>query len=250
MCFYCSSPDIMFVIILDESRDTEVEIVSDNNLEIKLSVPKDINLLKSVEVSRWCYSVCSYKGKVYAGCDGGIDMIDENNKITKSFIKVDNNVNSVKVYNDKLYLLVYTGGKPSFKVSIYNLSGGFIKSWVHKGEDYGRSYSRHAVVSNQVIIPDRTNKRLTIYSLDGDIIKYIPLAISDSDTSICSLGTDSVIVTDWKSSKVFRVNISTSELLWTSTAVTKPESVTCYGEDYLIVGSSKKLSLLDAGTGE
>ena len=224
--------------------------MSDNNLEIKLSVPKDITLLKSVKVSDWCRSVCSYKGKVYAGCSGGhVDMIDENYEITKSFIYVGIAVNGVRVYNDKLYLLVYTDGEPSFKVSIYNLSGGFIKSWVHKGEN-SSSLSKLVLISNQVIIPDRTNKRLTIYSLDGDIIKYIPLAISDGSTSICSLGTDSVIVTDWESSKVFRVNISTSELLWTSTAVTNPLSVTCYGEDYLIVGSSKKLSLLNAGTGE
>ena len=240
----------MFVIILDESRDTEVEIVSGDNLEIKLSVPKDITLLKSVDVSDLCYSVCSYKGKVYAGCRGGhVDMIDENNKITKSFIKVDYTVTGVRVYNDKLYLLVYTGGEPSFKVSIYNLSGGFIKTWVHKGDNCD-AVNMFTVFSNQVIIPDRTNKRLTIYSLDGDIIKYIPLAISASTTSICSLGTDSVIVTDYESSKVFRVNISTSELLWTSTAVANPQSVTCYGEDYLLVGSSEKLSLLDVSTGE
>ena len=176
-------------------------------------------------------------------------MIDENYQITKSFIKVGEGVSGVRVYNNRLYVLVWTGGKPSFKVSIYNLSGGFIKSWVHKGENCSW-LSKLVLISNQVIIPDRTNKRLTIYSLDGDVIKYIPLAISDSVTSICSLGTDSVIVTDWSSSKVFRVNISTSELLWTSTAVANPLSVTCYGEDYLLVGSSKKLSLLDVSTGE
>ena len=155
----------------------------------------------------------------------------------------------MRVYNDRLYILGYTDGTPPFIVSIYNLSGQLINSW--NLPDTCDHTNKLALLSDQIIYPDRSNKRLTIYSLDGNIIKHIPLALSNEETTVCTLGTDSVIVTDFVSSKVFRVNISTSEVLWTSESVTSPRGVTSYGEDYVFVWcyKSQHISILNAITG-
>ena len=216
------------------------------------SLPQTLTLLKSVQLPERYYSVCYHNGNTYAGCAGGVvNLIDQTYKVTKGFIKWGDRLDGVRVYNNTLYVLGYYGTQPYFRVSICDLSGKHIMDWAHTSETCNYT-NKLTIISNQVIIPDRSNNRLTVYTLDGEIIKHIPCTLSNTSTGIWALGTDSVVISQYKTSKVFRLDISTSEVVWTSNAVPKPLGIVSYGVDFVCVVScsTKKICILNAKTGE
>ena len=68
--------------------------------------------------------------------------------------------------------------------------------------------------------------------------------------AIC--GVDSVVVSDYGSNSVFRVNIDSGEVMWTSKHVQEPEGVVCYKNRYVLVtncNTDTRIWILDADTG-
>jgi len=117
-----------------------------------------MELINSAEVSPFCWSVYTYKGITYAGCYGSVDRIDENNKVTKSFISIKGScVMSISVHNDRIYTL-----SSGFTVRVHDLEGKSITSWTHT--DKSKWINQLAIINNQIAIPDRLNKTLVFYS--------------------------------------------------------------------------------------
>ena len=111
------------------------------------------------------------------------------------------------------------------------------------------------IVSNQVVVPDYKNKQLTVYSLAGEVIKHITCPqLSGYELNVgasaCAVDNNSIIVTDYNTSKVFKVNISTEETVWMCDDVAKPQAVAIYEKDYVCVGSKGKISFLNIYKGE
>ena len=239
----------------DDGELSEIEMVSTENVCISrliLSAPKTLTLLKSVSVSAQCHAVCYHNGKTYAGCIfGHVDLIDENYQVTASFLKLPGDIRAVTVFNDTIYVLWIFVRMNKFKVNKYNFSGDYIGQW---GDTLEKSCGGDnlVIVSGMVITPDTKNKELTVYSLDGGVLKHIPCPLSERSTSLCALGADSVIVSDFSSSQVFRISILTGDTLWTCRCAASPLSVASYGEDFALVWgkTAEKIFVLDAGTGK
>lgn len=58
------------------------------------------------------------------------------------------------------------------EISVYNLSGGLVRSWSHTSNF--DSFNKLRIVGGTVVEPDGTKKSLAVYSLDGERIKDIP----------------------------------------------------------------------------
>jgi len=251
----------MNFFIVGERREVEVEVVTSKGVSINLkhelttpdTLPTQLSLLHTVPVFDDCTSVCSYEGNTYVGLNKGIwqgrvDIIDEDNQLSRKFVRVGNLVLSVAVYKDRLYTLVYDN---PYTVTVHDLTGKLITNWTHT--DHWNGYiSQLAVVSDQVVIPDRQNKRLTVYSLTGEVIKHIqcPL-LSIGHVSMCAVDNLSVVVSDYETAKVFKVNIPSGEVEWTSQDVPNPESVAYHGGRVFVTNYSNttRVWVLDVNTG-
>ena len=71
--------------------------------------------------------------------------------------------------------------------------------------------------------------------LEGEVIKHITCPQLSGAASVCSADNNSIIVADYKTSQVFKVNISTEETVWKCNDIDKPEAVAIYGKDYFCV---------------
>ena len=103
------------------------------------------------------------------------------------------------------------------------------------------------------MVPDGAKKSLTVYSLDGELIKDIPCpGISTyyyKAMAVC--GDNSVVLTDTGTKSVFRVDIDSGEIMWTSKHVTRPQGVVCYRNRYVLVtndNSDTRVWILDGFT--
>ena len=216
--------------------------------------PTNIRLVSEVKVGSYCTTVCNYQNQTYVGLDDGVVVrIGPDYNVTP-FIKLSNRIQGMTVYKGGLYTTQH--GKPQ-TVSVHELyTGTLLHTWTHT--DYYSLIIRYSasnltVVGNSVVISDRGNKRLSVYSLTGQLIKHIPCDIISSDNvSICSADTSSLIVSSYDKSKVQRINITTGQVMWTSSCVTKPMGVTCYNQYVLVheTSSQTKIQILDISTGE
>jgi len=229
---------------------------------IKYPVPKSLKLFKSVDISRSCDSVCSYEGNTYVGFQHSIVKINEDFTLTE-LVAIDESVKAVTVYKDKLYALTYSylksGSLEMFElpkvqyqlVRVYTLDGNQVTSWHHRDES--ESHNQLTVIDDQVVIPDRGNKRITVYSLAGEIEKHIHCSLLDktSRISICAADRHCVVVSD-ACLQVFKLDLTTEKVIWTCKDVHTPRYVTCYRSGYILVtkeSSKPTIGILDVKTG-
>ena len=177
----------------------------------------------------------------------GVVKFDSNYKL-QSFLAFGGWVHSIRVYKDRLYILV--SGSP-FVLHVYDLVGNFVTKWNHN--DNSSNWVGIAVVADQVVIPNRSSKCLTVYSLSGSVIKTISWSQFGAGTHafLCSFNNESIIASDLESNQVSRVNITTGAVMWTCSDVIGPEGVTSYGQKHVLVATCKKstIKILDAQTG-
>jgi len=243
------------VFMIEEKRDTEIELTNERaasitpeqGLVVSPPPPKSVELITSVEVSSYCRSVHTYNGVTYAGCSGGVDRIDENNKITKSFISINGRyVFSISVHNGQMYTF-----SSDSTVRVYDLQGRFITSWTHA--DKLRWTNQLTIVNNQIAIPDRVNNTLLFYSLNGEVVNTLPSPLSVDDPIRVSVAdNNSIIISRSYSSLVYKVDTSSGDIIWQCKEVTGPRGVTCYRDEFLLVADSAKpttLCVLSVHTG-
>ncbi|XP_067930743.1 uncharacterized protein [Watersipora subatra] len=235
-----------------EAREIELKMVDAVDIPVcQLFPPTSLMFNNVVDNVVECHSVCNYDEFTYVGGVGStVYKIDDSDSSVTSISSIEgiDNVNGLSVYNEKLYILVYP-----YKVIITDMNATKITSWVHP--DKSDHANKLVVTGEKVVVPDRSNKRLTVYSLDGQVIKYIP-CLQDGELqamALCALDQRFVVVSSANTSTVFRVNIETGEVMWTSTAVTKPGGVTCYTKKYILVtplaSDPTEIHILHADTG-
>ena len=195
-------------------------------------------------------TVCHYKGVIYLGTDNWtVETIDSDFNI-KTLVSLAKGkyTDGISIHEERIYVLV--SGRGLYTINVYDLSGQLITQWNRTDSCWE---TRPAIVSNQIVVPDCENNQLTVYSLTGEVIKHITCPqLSGNRLISASAGAvenNSIIVTDYNTSKVFKVNISTEETVWTCNDVAKPEAVAIYGKDYVCVGSKGKISFLNINTG-
>ena len=216
--------------------------------------PTSIQLIKQATVGGNPTAVCKYKGYTYVGCvNGAVDRIDEGGQVTLSFIKLAQCVTGIIAQEDRLYTLMY--GQP-YTVYVHDLSGQQLHSWIH--EDRGNYSARAlAIINNELIIADRTNKRFTIYTLTGAHVRDVPCDLIYNDyLTICQAGDNSILVANFDAKpELYRVNLTTGNIEWRSDRVDNPVGILMHSKDVALVTSYSisqqvKIWTLNADTGK
>jgi len=222
------------------TNERTASITPEQGLIVSLLPPKSVELINAVEVSPYCYSVHTYKGVTYAGCVRGVDRIDENNKVTKSFISIKgSHVLSISVYNDRIYTL-----SSDSTVRVHDLKGRFVISWTHVDNKL-LWINQLVIINNQIAIPDRLNKTLVFYSLNGEVVNTLPCPLL-TDTVVCLSAADnnSIIISQCYSSLVYKVDISSGDIIWQCKEVARPCGLTCYRDEFVLVADDTKPTTL------
>jgi len=224
--------------ITEEKRYTEIELTNEGTasitpeqgLVVSPSPLKSVELINSVSVSPFCWSVHTYKGITYAGCDEGVDRIDENNKVTKLFISIKgSSVESISVHNDRIYTL-----SSDLTVRVHDLERKFINSWCHKAKS--RWINQLAIINSQIVIPNRQNNTLVFYSLNGEVVNTLPCSLlTNAYVRLSAADNNSVIISQYNSSLVYKVDTSSGDIIWQCKNVAKPCGVTCYRDEFVLV---------------
>ena len=222
------------------------DIYIDCTPELSINSPKSITLIKSVQTSAFVRAVCHYKEVTYLGTDNhAVETIDSDFNIqTLASLGGNSVLYNISIHEERIY--VQLSGEFWCTLNVYNLSGELITKWIRTDRC---DSTRPAIVSNQIVVPDYEENQLTVYSLTGELIKHISCPQLNSAASACAVDKNSIIITNYETSAVFKVNISTEEAVWTCNDVAEPEAVAIYGKYYVCVGSKKKISFLGINTG-
>ncbi|XP_067949162.1 uncharacterized protein [Watersipora subatra] len=249
-----------------EKREIELEIVSSDNIFHGVKSNQDImtlqqlpfydaslgtsiTLLQTIELSSNPISVCQHEGVTYVGLNNGtVSRIDNKLKLHNSFISLTGWVESISVHENRLYMLV--SGSETLKVCVYDLSGREMTTWDHPSHDY--CCNMLTVAAGKVVVADPLNKRVTVYSLTGKTLHNISCSLlSDNNiVTICAGYGDDVIIADYHTDKIIRLNITTGDIMWTVTHP-NPIGLVCY-RDYILVAAGVTISIytLSYVTGE
>jgi len=232
---------------IDEKREIEVEIVTSQDGQ---TTPNALNkwliLQHTVEVGGYPMSICSYQGKVYVASSTGLDVVVKHKLLSEKLISSSHlYADSVAAHRDRLYI----SNSINSLVTVYNLRGEKLFDWTHN-----RSRSNLVVVGNKIVVADTQNQILSVYSLTGEAITQLHVPISQgygTTILICVIDNSSVVVSDYKTAKVFKVNISSGEVEWTSEHVGNPQGVAYHRGRVLVAdrGARMTISVLDVETG-
>ena len=236
----------------DEKRDIEVEIVSVDDIyidctpELSIKSPKSITLLKSVQTSAFVRAVCHYEEITYLGTDNhAVETIDcDFNIQTLASLGGNSHLCNISIHGERIY--VQLSGECLCTLNAYDLSGQLITQWNRTDSCW---HTRPAIVSNQIVVPDYEDNQLTVYSLTGQVVKHITCLQLSSAASACAVDSNSIIVTNYETSEVFKVNINTEKTEWTCDEIAEPEAVAIYEKDFVCVGSEEQISFLNINTG-
>ena len=230
-----------------EIRQTEISLSATDNI----TPPTSMSLIKSVKVPGYPLSVHAYDNKIYLGQYHSCDLLRYDLCLSggEVFLAGNSNVTSIQAYNNELYVWFAEANL----IHVYDMTGKLERSWEHFC--LGENFNKLRVVSNKVVVSSAHNQALTVYDLQGQLMKQIKCpGISNTGgyKAMAVCGDDSVIVSDYETSSVFRVNIDSGEVMWTSKHVQYPEGVVCYKNRYVLVtncNANTRIWILDAETG-
>ena len=202
-----------------------------------ISPPTGLQFEKEIRVGNHCNTVCHYKGYTYVGLNhGAVDRIDDQGNVTSKFINLANHVISIRAFNDQLFILIY--GQP-YIMFVFDLNGSQIHTWNHHDENGYGDGNKISIINNQLAVADVTNSRITLYTTAGEVIRHIQCAeiTANTDVSMCECDDNSVIISCYSTAKVFKFNLTSGAVEWTSnTDITRPFTVRCYGQYVLVSG--------------
>ena len=213
--------------------------------------PKQIELLKKIHLH--CTVDCvdlqddnvTYIGKTNCEVAKVTEFVNNNLNI-----KTDRWISGVQAYGNRIYVLIHDYDKNH--VVVYDMNGEKIISWNHFS--HSTNLNKLVVVAGRVVVPSGKTQTLTVYTTEGRLVKEIDChdMISDEQKGLAVCGDDSVIVSDCYTNCVFRVNIDSGKVMWTSKHVQYPQGVVCYKNRYVLVtncNTDTRIWILDADTG-
>lgn len=258
-CYQCRY--VTLFVDLDNTRSVELTvcpaedklIVWKEGLSTFASFPTCLELNHTVEAFLQCVTVCHHKGSTYIGYHDRSDVgkIDQNYKLTRSFIKTSSPVDDIAVYKNHIYLLVHRGVWRPYVVEIYDLDAYNasmprcqpVTRWVH--EDISKYRCKMVIVNDQAVLPDRKEKQLVVYTLSGEKPRRISCPqMSKLRITMCAANNNSVIVANKYSSQVFLVNLEKEEVVWCADHVPGPEGLACYMNSYIFVTNNSVMTTI------
>ena len=213
------------------------------------AVPTSMKLVNTFSLSATAYSVAKHGDVIFAGLNKGrILQCSDETTVKSVFVDTGTFVSGLHAHNDELYVLL----ERVSKVNVYHLTTRqLLRSWKH--DSSGRDINKLRVLNNKVIIPNRRLPSLTIYSLQGELIKQITIPSMSTDLKALAVcGDNSVILSDYGANSVSRINIDSGEVVWTAKYVKEPQGVVCYRNRYVMVSnanSNTSINILDIYTG-
>ena len=198
--------------------------------------PTSLRLLKQLPGNKYCYTVCRHKGVTYVGrMDGSINRIDASGKLT-AFIKLPRRILTIRAYQDRLYILLSSQSS----IHIYNLEGQKVSSWKHA--DTAGSYvgNKLCIISGQIYVNDISNQRITVYDLNGKVLRQIQCssqAQGARNASQCSTGDNCAKNTTTDPAGIIKFNLKTKTVLWTKTLAKTPYCVASTPRAVLVSGN-------------
>ena len=265
----------LFMFVSDPSRQIERQLVSVDNIVIgglqTLTItpqgpPTAIQLTREIKVecgNEWdsgCITVTTYWEDIYVGTGlNGIFKIDGLGQVTKFERPVRSShsyIVGLCISNRLLISLNTNGSSQNMFYTSDLVTKMQISSWSH--EDVSLSWgSRIVVTQGQLVVADVTHCKLTIYSLAGQLIRHVdcPQISPSSWVCICVSPSkpDVIIVSDYNTSRVFAVNLTTGAVLWTNSDISKPQGIVFYGREHVLVTKECKqtqLWSLDVASGQ
>ena len=226
--------------------------------------PRTLQLIREVKVDTDPLTVAVEGEGIYVGTDQGkVLKVDINGEVRtiKSFnAGCYDFVVGICVFDQKVFCLDTNGTNMSLrrdnKIHVLELeTGTLLQSWAH-ANIYNYYGSMTAISNGKIIVADVSNSRLTIYSLNGQLIRHVGCPqISSGCVCICvsPSNPDVIIVSDWESSQVFAVNLTTGAVLWTNSDISRPQGMVSYGSEHVLVtklGFQTQLSILNVHTGQ
>ncbi|XP_067932356.1 uncharacterized protein [Watersipora subatra] len=231
--------------------EKDISIVSEAHSEksevTPIVQPTSLSILKSVATSSHCRSAIVFDSKIYAGLyNEPIVVIDKAGKATNLFPSTSTNCDCIIVHKEQIYALII-GTKAL--IFVYNMSGQVITSWELIDST---PFTKMAIVNDWLVVPDRTRKLLTVFTLTGHKVNNIPCEfLFNTHICMCSMSDSTVAISVHKSGEVHRIDVVKGHVLWTA-KVANAEGVTFYGNKYLLVASEdcNTIKVLSEATGE
>ena len=217
-----------------------------------LGPPTSMKLIETSKMSTFVDSVTMHADYMYTGLTDGLIMqtdtrcVADTSSSTCLFAKIKGRVSSVQEYHNEIYALSYE----SKMVLVYGLDKQLKRSWAH--ETSSNFHEKLRVFREKVVAPN--GSCIVVYTLEGKIVKKVKCpGMTNGFKALAVCGDDSVILSDYRANSVSRINIDSSEVMWTSKHVQGPRGVACYRNRYVIVvrdNSDYGISILDAITGD
>ena len=173
------------------------------------------------------------------------------------FIRCNGTARAINVYKDSIYTMqkVRKQGSPaSHSIHVYDLSGQEVTQWTCS-TDGGFDVTSLTINDDQLLVPDNINRRLTVYSLDGHVLRYIPCSLHrpyclSADMLSCEHG--SVIICISFLNKLLKINTTTGEVVQTFDGFNNPTKICLYGPQYVLAvqAHGREIVVLNLKTGE
>ena len=233
--------------------DSEV-FLSTKQLGVTTDLPGSLRMIKQIQSANECSTVCGFADHVFVALASGHLMgIQPEFQISlfEAISKSKAQIVGMGIRDN--YLLLMEKGNPHHTVHVSDLkSSNEVASWNHEEGNLPIG-SLLAVVGQQVVMVDRAKKRLSVYSLSGEVKMNLACPLKGRHwASICNAVDNSVILSDYSSHKVHRININSGGAIWTA-EVKKPMGVTCYRDKFVLVATLSKdvnIYILDITTGK
>ena len=197
--------------------------------------PTSLRLLKQLPDNKYCHTVCSHRGVIYVGLgDGSINRIDATGKLTAAFIKLPKQILTIRAHQDRLIILL----SQQSSIYVYSLEGQQVAFWDHA--DTGGSYvgNNLCVVSGEIFVNDASNQRITVYDLNGRLVRHIPCPLPNGSTyaSLSYSGENCFIITTQSPAQVLKFDTKTTTVLWTNTLPKVPYCVASTSQAVFVSG--------------
>ena len=235
------------------SISTDVDLLSLSLSPAPVKPPTKLTLIRKVKLPSDCVTVSAYQDCTYVGLgDGRIMRFGQDSAVTQ-FATVTVVMSGMAIDQGLLYTV--SGDQDLQSVNVFDCNTGkHVRSRNHTDtiEYYS---SKSVVVRNQVVIADKANKVLFVYTLTGQLFEQIPCQqITGGIVCMSTADNDSIILSDCKSNRVYKISITSGKVLWESDCVVNPQGVTCFNNQYVLVcgwnSGREKIHVLDINTGE
>ena len=215
-------------------------------LNTSSSLPTSLALTNIIQLTDFPVSVCELRSNIYVGLlNGKIVRVDSEKRIN-NFLTLSGTPVSICIIKNKLYVLHYGF---QVEVLVYDLLAQRVAEWSHSIAATSNSeYSfALAAVSEKLIVADGTNKKITVYSTMGEMLKEFPCDDA-GDLTVCSFDNSSFIVSYITSARITRMDITTGKVLWTYTDLRSPSGLSCLSGRFVAVASydSRIIAVLDS----